>query len=180
MAITKMWTSREWSVFITNHNNAAGKAVSEFSATKESSSCAVLKTSMLTSSLEKCFGVIQQNMYQLFFKGWQVCEYIPTTPATVLACIKTKQSHLLVLEPVHYQRTRWEHSWSTALGMTSHTDMSRSYELLHQTSWDGTVPGPLNYTSHIWFWNKDTKLTCNINVLTIFLYATKLKNLVLV
>jgi hypothetical protein len=83
-------------------------------------------------------------------EGWQVCEFIPTLPVTVLASTENKtQSHLLVLEKARCQRMWQEYSWHTALGMTSHTDMSRSSELLHQTLSDGTVPVLLNCTSHI-------------------------------
>lgn len=143
-----------------------------------------LSCSLLVSGNAECFGVIQWNMYQLFYRGWQVCQYIPTTRYIIGLYENKTQSHLLVLELVHYQRMRSVHSWSTGLGMTSHTDMSRSYELLHQTSSDGTVPGPLNCISRTWFWNRDRKLNCiwvlREIILNGSLYSTKSKNVVLV
>lgn len=88
-----MRTSRDWSVLIINHKNTAGKAGLWIHCYRRIRQlCLKLSCSFLVSGNAECFGVIQWNMYQLFYKGWQVCEHILTTPATVLARMKTKHS----------------------------------------------------------------------------------------
>ena len=87
---------------------------------------------------------------------WVCPQYMSVSPVHLLQLVSNDSnthSHLLVLELVHCLRM---HSWNTALEMTLHTDRSRNSESLHQTLWDGTVPVQLNYTGHIWFWNKYT------------------------
>jgi hypothetical protein len=127
----------------------------------------LLKTIMLISSFRKCtmFWSDTTNYVSTIFQRLAGMQVYPHNPCYCAGLYENKtQSYLLVLELVQYRWMRWEHSWSIALGMTSHTDMSRSYELLRQTSSDGTVPEPLNCTNHIWFWNNETKPTCNIKV----------------